>query len=377
MLKKSIALFLSIMLICTYVLADESFLSENNINQVGDTTIYVLSLEDAINISMNNNPQLNASIVKKQNNKAQLDAAKVTKAGYRDVKEIFVSTGYEVNYIKNGYYVHTYENAIKLSDYEYKQIEAQIAYNITEKYFNLKNSEKLLEIAKNSYELVKENYNATSLSYELGLVAKTDLDGANISLLQAEFALATYKDNYEIAKEDFKIALRKNNENCDFVLTSNLSVEDFKTNIDEDLITAENSRYDILSLKSNYELSKEYFELTKLPENTARYTSAYSNYITAEYNFTNNKALILLGVKAGYNNIGSTRNNVTLTEQTLGLKKNAYKIAQIKYEQGMITNTELLSALNDVYTSEVEYENAKLKYNLAVDKYKYDIHIGL
>lgn len=377
MVKKSIALFLSFIVLSMHVFADETVTYENTVTQVGDIKIYTLSLDEAITIALDNNPQLNASVVRKQNNKTQLTAARETKAGYRDINEIYVSTGYEVNYIKNGYYVHTYENAVKLSDYEYKQIEAQIAYNVTEKYFTLKNCEKLLEIAKNSFELVKENYSATNLSYELGLVAKTDLDSVNVSLLQAQFALDSYTNNYEIAKEDFKIALRKNSENCDFVLTSTLNVEDFETNLEEDLLTAESSRYDILSLKSNYELSKEYYELTNLPENTARFTSAYSNYITAEYNYTNNKSLILLGIKSGYNNISNTRNNVTLTEETLKLRENAYKIAQIKFEQGMITNVELLSALNDVYTAEVEFENAKLNYNLAVDKYKYDIQIGL
>lgn len=378
MFKKSILLFLCIIMMSTYAFADDSAKTDLDTKiKIGDVTIYTLTLDDAINIALHNNPQLNASIVKKQNNKAQLASARDTKAGYKDINEIYVSAGYEVNYIKNSYYIHLYQNAVNLSDYEYKQIEAQISYNITEKYFNLKNAEKLVEISKNSYQLVKENYEASSLSYELGLIAKADLDNVKVGLMQAEFTLNTYKNNYEIAKEDFKIALRKNDENCDFVLTSTIDVVEYETNLENDLINAEKSRYDILSLKSNYELSMEYFKLTNLPENTARYTSAYSNYITAEYNYTNNKALILLGIKSGYNNIFATRNNVTLTEMTLNLKKNAYEIAKVKFEQGMITNTELLSALNDVYSAEIEYENSKLKYTLAVDKYKYDISIGL
>jgi len=376
MIKKSIASILCFVMISLNVFADGTEVSSSK-TLVGETIIYTLTLEQAIDMALDNNPQLNACLVRKQNNKTQLAAARDTKAGYRDVKEIFVSAGYEVNYIRNGYYVHLYQDAVNLSDYEYKQIEAQITYNITQKYFTLKNYEKLLEIAKDSYDLVKKNYDTASLSYELGLIAKTDLESVKVSLLQAEYNLKSYTDTYEIAKEDFKIALRKNNENCDFVLTSNLNIVDFQTNLLEDLVKAENSRYDILSLKSNYERSKEYYELTNLPENTARFTSAFSNYITAEYNYTNNKALILLGIKSSYNNISSTYNNAILTEQNFKLKENAYEIAQIKYEQGLITNTELLTALNELYNAEVNFENAKLNYVLAVDKYKYDIQIGL
>ena len=59
------------------------------------------------------------------------------------------------------------------------------------------------------------------------------------------------------------------------------------------------------------------------------------------------------------------------------LKKNAYNIATIQYEHGLITNIELLTAMNNMYVAEVEFENAKLKYRLSVDKYKYDVEIGI
>ncbi len=338
--------------------------------------VYTLSLEEAITIAKDENPQLKACTAKKEDNKIQLKAAKETKAQYRDMKVIPASVAFELIYVKKGYYVHSYEKAVELSDYEYKQIDAQISYNVTEKYYNLKNCEKLVEISQNSYNLVLDNYNNSKLSYELGLISKAELDSANVSLLQAEFALESYKSNYELAKEDFKIALRKNNEDCNFVLTSNLKADVFETNLTEDLVTAEKSRYDINSLKANYELSKEYFDIT-FAASTTKKSAAQSSLITAEYNYTNNKSLILLGIKSSYSNITSSKNNVTLLEETLKLKENAYEIAKVQYEQGLITNTELLKILNDVYYAEVELENAKLKYTLAIDKYKYDVQIGI
>lgn len=374
MFKRIMGLILCTMMLTSFVYAKENVI-DNTENIQEENKVYTLSLEEAISIAKSDNPQLNASIAKKEDNKIQLKAAKETKAQYRNLNEI-PGSAMEILYIKDGYYVHTYENALKLSDYEYKQIEAQIAYKVTEKYFNLKNCEKLVEIAQNSYDIILNNYNSTKLSYELGLISQTELESAYVNLLQAEFALQSYKNNYEIAKEDFKISLRKNDENCDFVLTGELTVEDFKTNINEDLIKAEISRYDILSLKINRELAKEYFDIT-WGASTARKSAAKSSYITADYNYTNNKSLILLGIKSSYNNINSSKNNVFLADETLKLKKNSYEIAKIKLEQGMITNSELLNILNDIYKAEVEYENAKLKYVLAVDKYKYDIQIGI
>ncbi len=378
MFKKIISILLCLFMVsvCVYATEDIDTTDIPTVEEFSKKNVYTLTLEQAINMALTDNPQLNACLEKKEDTRVQLKSARETKSQYRELTNIPITTAFELVYIKNGYYVHTYEKALKLSDSEYEQIKAQISYKVTEKYFTLKNCEKLVEIAKNSYNLVLTNYTNASLCYELGMISKSELDSANVSLMQAMFTVQSYENNYNIAKEDFKIAMNKNNENCDFVLTDTLDVVEFTTNLTEDLVVAENSRYDIAALKMNYELSEEYLNLT-LGGATARKSAAKSSFITAEYNYTNNKSLILLGLKASYNNISSSRNNVTLTGETLNLKKNSYDIAKIQYEQGLITNTELLSALNNVYTAEVEYENAKLNYRLSVDKYKYDVQIGI
>ena len=43
----------------------------------------------------------------------------------------------------------------------------------------------------------------------------------------------------------------------------------------------------------------------------------------------------------------------------------------------MITNLDLTSSINDLYSAQVSYANAKLTYRLAVEKYKYEITVGL
>ena len=156
MIKKIVCVLFCFILLSTVVYADEKTTTIDVINMgtKENIIVYTLSLDDAIKMALTNNPQLNASIVKKEDTKIQLKAARETKADYRDLKNIPITTAYELVYIKNGYYVHTYENMLKLADYEYKQLEAQIAYKVTEKYYNLKNYERLLEISQSSYDLV-------------------------------------------------------------------------------------------------------------------------------------------------------------------------------------------------------------------------------
>ena len=138
MFKKAISILISLFVLSISVYANEPVTTVNDTKN--DTIItYTLTLDDAIKMALTDNPQLNACLEKKEDTKIQLKSARETKADYRDLKNIPISTAYELVYIKNGYYVHTYENMLKLADFEYKQIEAQIAYKVTEKYFNLKN----------------------------------------------------------------------------------------------------------------------------------------------------------------------------------------------------------------------------------------------
>ena len=371
---KRVVLFLVV-----FCLSVSSVWADGNLEESeAKNTVYTLTLDDAISLATEDNPKLNACDIKKENYKTQLSAAYIQKSAYKNNSvKIYASSGYDAIYIKNGYYVDLYESQVGLCDYEYEQIKSTLAYNVTQKYYNLKNCEKLLNIAKNSYNLVSENYNNAKTSYNLGLIPKYDLDSTAIGLKKAENAVLLYENNMNIAKEDFKIAIRKNNEDCDFVLTDEIKCEDFDTNLSDDLINAEKSRYDIAGLKSQYDLSKKYLDMTALPSNTARYTDAYSKFITAEYNYTNNKDLILLGIKTSYNSISSAKNDMDTARDNLTLVNDAYNIAKIKYEQGMITSTELTSALNNISQAEIELENAKLTYELAVKKYQYEISIGL
>lgn len=370
MVKKVLSMVLILNMIFATAYAQEATTNAEN-------TTYTLSLDEAITIALTDNPQLKVCEINKSNYKTQLDAAKINKSKYKDIREISASTGIDLMYVKGGYYVETYKRAIDLTDYEYKKTEATITYNTIQKYYNLKNCYKLLEIAENSHSLVEKNYNNAVISYNQGLISKIDLENSEFGMKKTAYMVDLYKNNLEIAKSDFKIALRKNDENCEFVLDDSIICEDYNGYLAEDLLTAEKSRYDILSLKNNYELAKLYLDLTSLPSNTARYMSAYSSLITAEYNYKNNKDLILLAVKSSYNNITTAKNDLDIAQTNYNIKKSMHKITELKTEMGMVTNAELSASINELAQSEIELENAKLTYKLAVEKYKHEISIGL
>lgn len=381
MLKKSIPIFLCYVLLTASVFADTGETKTVTTTRQDDPTaskIYTLSLTEAINLALQDNPELSVCDFKVKGYEVSLNAARENESSSRDA-DVRVSTGLTTAYIKKGYYTKLYESSIRLGKIEKTKIESKIAYTVTEKYYNYKKSEKFVDIAERACKLADENKNAVAKRLQLGMVSALEVRNADTVASQSMFTKESYLRNLEIAKEDLKIALQLDGIDCSFILTDDIAYSEYEFDVEKDIEEAMKNRYDVNSLKESAELSKLYREITRkyTEENTAAYYTSDGDYMQNEYNYENNKKKIVLSIKNSYNAILSAKDNISVAEQYLSIKNQEYEAAQLKFEMGMMTNTELTTILNEISEYEVELENAKLSYKLAVEKYQYEIAIGL
>ena len=87
--------------------------------------------------------------------------------------------------------------------------------------------------------------------------------------------------------------------------------------------------------------------------------------------------MIALLIRSAYNSICTSNADMETARQSYEMKQKEYESGKIKYELGMITNLQLTQIINELYEAQVNYANAKITYRLAVEKYKYEITIGL
>lgn len=371
LLSSAAAVFLAVSLAAGSVYAD----AEQTQTQA-QTAHYKLSLKDAIDMAIKDNPQITACETEQKSNKINLDAAYKNMNRYK--KADVHSTNYSVMFVKKGYYVHSYEAAIRLNDKNLEKIKSNISYNVTQSYFNYKIADSLCGIAQNAYNLAKENYDNVSKRFELGMIAELDLKSAGLNVTQCENTLNSYIRTRDIAKENLKINLQLDGTDCDFELTDSIECKDFSAALKDDTEKAMKSRYDVNALNENYLLAKEYFEIAKpLSESSATYQSAYSDYINKEYSYTNGKKQIALSLNNTYNSCLTAKDSLNTAQTSADIAKQTYDINKVKFGSGMITNTELTKSLNDYLNANISLENAKLTYKLAVEKYGYEISIGL
>ncbi len=343
-----------------------------------EPTVYSLSLDDAIKMAYDGNEKLRANELEQYGNEINIKSAEIT---YLRMKKASVRLpdGFETMYCaKNGYGLEAARMQLRLSQKKNEQIKGTIAYDTTQAYYNCGLMNKLVNAAQNSYELAVANQNVVDAQYALGLIPKLDYENASIAVERAANALNSYELQRDLAYENLKILLNKDTENCSIVITDEIECSDYESDVVSDAASAVETRYDLTALKESRDLAKMYFDLSDvLTEASAVYNQANAAYVQADYDYTNTCKLITLSIKSCYNNILTAKADMNTAELTYNMKVKEYDSAKVKYELGMITNLELTKTINDLYDAQVTYANAKLSYRMAVEKYKYEVTIGL
>lgn len=345
---------------------------------------YTLSLEDAKKMAYTDNLQLQAVEFKKQSSDISLKGAKESKSALKQKTNamgklgIATAASTQVGLVRNGYYVDLFESQSELAKSELVQVQNKISYDVTEKYYNYKLAERLLEVYKNSGELAKTNYETIKKQYELGAAAKVDLEGAEAGVKQASAAAEAYERGLELSAENLAISLNVDYP-CNFVLTDTLSFVPFESDVENDIKEAEGKRYDIKALKENERLSERYYTIIKnaFTDLSADAANAKSSWLQAQYTAESGIRGIKLGIRSSYNSVLSAAKDIEIAEINLDVSKQKHEAGRLKYEMGMITDSELTSLMNDYITAEVNFEKAKLTHKLAVEKYGYEITEGI
>ncbi len=336
-----------------------------------------LSVEKAIETALENNDQLAVCDYQKESYEYGLKAARITRKNNENTP-VYASSGYELGYVREGYYIDMYETNIKLADYNKEKVKANITYNTISAYYNYKILEDLAEIAKVTLEEARVNNEKMVKLNELGMTSNVEMQNAQLTLDLA------YNDYYsalrraETAKDTLKITMNTD-DTSDFILTSEIVIPDFAAEVDKDIESAMTTRCDVLTLTENLRLAESHCKLTErlATKNTAAYYSDLSTYMQTKYNAENSIKMIKVGIKESYNSVVTANENLVTAQQNVNIRKTLYDAAKLRFDMGMITNIDLTEALTDYSTAEQGCEQAKLAYLLAVEKYNYDITIGL
>lgn len=369
MAKKVVAMLMcAVMLITSGIIA---FAEEET-----STKTYVLSLEDSIKMALENDQTY------KNFDSALLDAQKQIDNAKRDQREmkgsIPLPSGISLVAVKQGYHVEQARIGLEVTKRSKQQYEKRTAYLITQSYFGVKVAEETVKTAQAGYDLAKDNKKNIDLQFSMGMVSELDVKNAQYSLNEAKAQLDKYTRMLELTYKSFASSLFIDESDITFVLTDEITYDDFSADLKADTEKAVDIRLDLYQLKSVAMQAERYTNVTKLlGQTSAEHSAAMQSKLTADANYKNAVRQVDIQINSVYNSILDSRDALKLAEENYAIRQQEYDVAVIQYDLGIITNSQLIAIMNIMTGSKIQLDNAKLNYKLAIEKYKCEIDVGL
>lgn len=337
-----------------------------------------LSLEEAIQTSLDNSSQLNISDLEIGIKEIELKQARDQEKDYRDAKDSGFSLGnvegfqLDANMLSKSARYALEEEKIK-KDYTIENIKN----NATMAYYGVLQAKDALDIAKSNFKNVGENRDQTKKKLDLGIVSRSELIMMDISLDEAQLKV-------DSAQKDFEKALRKLNIVLNYPLDTRLNMTsafekvDFNADLESDLEKAYDQRFDMIQMNHNYELVKLDFETNakKYTPNTYVYRTKEKNVAKIETMLNDLHKSVEADIKDKYDSVISAKKQIELSNANVERAKEGLRMKQASYNAGMATSLEIQEALNQLYTSESALSGAVSSYNLAILDYNKAVTLG-
>jgi len=194
----------------------------------GELALKKISLEDAIVMAKQNNPDYKIAVRRQKADHEKVNQAWGTLLPVIETQASLVRQGADSGFlsmtdgqydiklvqVKFGINPGMFYNALQMSRKAYiasteevKRIKSEVEFNVIESYFNLILAEEMIAIRKETVKLLQENLKDVTSLYKTGSVPKYELLQAQVQLKSQEPLLLEAENKYRLAQELFNYQL--------------------------------------------------------------------------------------------------------------------------------------------------------------------------
>lgn len=334
-----------------------------------------LSLEQAIEIAIENSQELEI-------NKVDIEVKEIEKkeAKYKEKKydRLNFSLGTVEGFLLDENMMSTQakyalEEEILKTDY----IKEDIKYRVTNAYYGVLKAKENLDAVNSNVEDIKRNYNIIQKKVELGVASKSEEIMSEVSLNEAYTNREKAKEDLEMANRGFKMVIDYPLD-AQVKLTSNFKQQEFDTNLDEDIETAYEKRFDIIQLQNSYDLVKLDFETNKkvYTPNTFVYKYKEQSIAKVKSLLDNIKKNIEFDIRNKYDSIQSAKKQIEIANANIVKAKEGLRLRELAYNAGTGIQLEVKEAQTQLFNANLALSNAISNYNLKILEYNKAVNIG-
>jgi hypothetical protein len=269
---------------------------------------------------------------------------------------------------KNNYYIIYADTQQEQLEKSREVLLAGIEIETKSLYYNVLLAEKSIEINKINLSKAEEQLRVVNLKFNNGSATKAEVLNAEMAVQKAKTELDSAMDDYNIAELNllnklqlpFDTKLTLTDKEFTYVPTEEI-------NLTEAIEQAKAERPEILTAENNLELQKieTHAYTAYYTSNLRQHKAAKEKLKDAELNVPQAYKDIELDVRKSYLNLIKAERALINMEKTLELAKEAARINQLLYDNGMATNLDVLEANAGLAQAEIGRYQLLVAYNIS------------
>ncbi|MCC5608489.1 TolC family protein [Nostoc sp. CHAB 5834] len=299
------------------------------------------------------------------------------------------------------------EEQLRIDELDVESTSLEVDLNVTTEYYDLQQADEEVRINRSAVENAQASLRDTQAREQAGVGTRFDVLQAQVNLANAQQLLTNAISNQQIARRRLatrlSLAQSVNITAADQVQLAGL----WQPTLEETILRAFQNRPELqqqlaqrnigeqqrrqalsqlgpqISLASNYNLQDQFDDGVSITDGyslglqgnlnlfdggAARARAAQSrvNIAIAESQFGSQRDLIRFDVEQYYSQLQSNLNNVQSSSVALNQAREALNLARLRFQAGVGTQTEVISAENDLTRAEGNRIAAILDYNRAL-----------
>lgn len=250
-----------------------------------------------------------------------------------------------------------------------------VKYGVEVGYYGALLAERSAEVSQASVERAQKQLDNAKAKEQQGMSSKLDVTSAEANLLQAQAEANQSKANAKMAKMRL-CQLMGIKTSTELNLTSQMSFTEKATPSQTALfIKGQDTDYATYSAFYNKQVNVLVAEETmgQYPSNTWQYSQAAMDKKAAEVDYQNALNSLEVQVSQAIIDLDTARDNYKSLSKSKELAQEAYRLAQLQYENGLCSPYDLLSAETSLKEAELGQLSALYNYTVACLKVEYGI----
>ncbi|MBU7008206.1 TolC family protein [Phosphitispora fastidiosa] len=340
--------------------------------------VKTISLEEATELAMQNNPDMEIESLAVEKAQIEHDGAKATaktheKKEKRDREHYYLT--YEVGLLR-WFNPKAKEVALVLAEKRQDVNEKKLKLDVEKAYYDVLKAEKGLEIERAGLKYFQDQLKIAQTAFKVGTKAKLDVTTAEAAVAGYQAAVTRAENTYRTSVLDLNRIIGLDLD-TPLKLTSKFAVEKAgdSINLQETITQALEDNMGILSARKTLELNQVKSDVTKkfYNQGVTVYETAEIDKKSAEASVRKEEVDTTASVRKSYLTLFSLEKMIDWQTKEVEKARENARVFMLKYEAGLATALDARNAAIDLETAEQNLTNTIYDYNLTKSQFKYQL----